>query len=197
MWCCSWRCCRRWALGVKSYFRSKRRGQRLGALGGQDLEDQVVPQRKPVGGDLAQLGREGGVHAVVLHPSGAAVVEGEPGLGHTSGLDAVWSETDPLTDPPVFYSGDGDEVLWGGFMAPPWIPSGIDKDPNRQQPTLNDLNSHLHRFFELGTVFTMIAGLLNILVIYDAWGGPVFSEAAKKEDEEENDEAQMTNDEGK
>jgi hypothetical protein len=25
----------------------------------------------------------------------------------------------------------------------------------------------------LGTVYTMIAGLLNILVIYDAWGGPM------------------------
>ena len=28
-------------------------------------------------------------------------------------------------------------------------------------------------FFELGTVYTLIAGLLNILAIYDAWGGPV------------------------
>lgn len=27
--------------------------------------------------------------------------------------------------------------------------------------------------FELGTVFTVIAGLLNILVIYDAYGGPL------------------------
>jgi hypothetical protein len=26
--------------------------------------------------------------------------------------------------------------------------------------------------FDLGTVFTMIAGLLNVLVIFDAWGGP-------------------------
>jgi hypothetical protein len=28
-------------------------------------------------------------------------------------------------------------------------------------------------FFDLGTVFTMIAGLLNILAIWDAWGGPM------------------------
>ena len=27
-------------------------------------------------------------------------------------------------------------------------------------------------YFDLGTVFTMIAGLLNILAIWDAWGGP-------------------------
>ena len=86
---------------------------------------------------------------------------------------------------------DGKKVRWGGFMAPPWIPSEIEAtdkdDPNKDQPTLNDLNNHLHRFFELGTVFTMIAGLLNVLAIYDAWGGPVFGEAAKKEDEEEDE----------
>jgi len=38
---------------------------------------------------------------------------------------------------------------------------------------LDDLQNRLHHYFELGTVFTMIAGLLNILAIYDAWGGPV------------------------
>ena len=27
--------------------------------------------------------------------------------------------------------------------------------------------------FEIGTVFTVIAGLLNILAIYDAYGGPL------------------------
>ena len=42
--------------------------------------------------------------------------------------------------------------------------------------------------FELGTAFTMIAGLLNILAIYDAWGGPVFLETAKKDEEEDEDE---------
>jgi hypothetical protein len=34
----------------------------------------------------------------------------------------------------------------------------------------------------LGTVFTMIAGLLNVLAIYDAWGGPAY--AIEKKDEE-------------
>jgi hypothetical protein len=27
-------------------------------------------------------------------------------------------------------------------------------------------------FYDLGTVFTMVAGLLNVLAIWDAWGGP-------------------------
>ena len=54
----------------------------------------------------------------------------------------------------------------------------------RDQPTEDTLNKKLHRFFEFGTVYTMVAGLLNILVIYDAWGGPVFAERGKEEEEE-------------
>lgn len=42
---------------------------------------------------------------------------------------------------------------------------------------LSDLQRKLNRRFELGTVFTMIAGLLNVLAIYDAFAGPVFPEA--------------------
>jgi hypothetical protein len=38
----------------------------------------------------------------------------------------------------------------------------------------DDWSSDGNREFELGTVFTMIAGLLNLLVIYDAWQGPAF-----------------------
>jgi hypothetical protein len=34
-------------------------------------------------------------------------------------------------------------------------------------------NHDLHSFYELGTVYTMIAGLLNVLVIYDAAAGPL------------------------
>ena len=84
---------------------------------------------------------------------------------------------------------NGKEVWWGGFMAPPWIPSRSEAenldDLNRDQPTAHDLEEKLPHYLELGKVYTMIAGLLNILAIYDAWGGPVFSETAKKEDEED------------
>ena len=65
-----------------------------------------------------------------------------------------------------------------GFMAPP-----RSENTPGEEPTLNDLHKKLNRFFELGTVYTMIAGLLNVLVIYDAWGGPVFLIPARKEDE--------------
>lgn len=56
----------------------------------------------------------------------------------------------------------GKAPLAGGIMAPP-----------ATLAELNDWHRQLHRYFELGTVYTMIAGLLNILAIYDAWGGPV------------------------
>ena len=38
---------------------------------------------------------------------------------------------------------------------------------------LAKLHEEYHLYFELGTLFTMIAGLLNILAIYDAYAGPV------------------------
>jgi len=80
-------------------------------------------------------------------------------------------------------------VWWGGFMAPPRLDGGgRADDANCDQPTAHRLHRELPRLFELGTVYTMIGGLLNILAIYDAWGGPVFSEPAKKDEEEEQEE---------
>ena len=58
--------------------------------------------------------------------------------------------------------------LWNGFMAPPG---------DRADTTLDNLQKDLNRNFELGTVYTLVAGLLNVLAIYDAWCGPVFAEA--------------------
>src|SRR5262245_35136105 len=40
--------------------------------------------------------------------------------------------------------------------------------------TLNELQSDGDRTWDLGWVFTVIAGVLNILVIYDALAGPAF-----------------------
>jgi hypothetical protein len=44
---------------------------------------------------------------------------------------------------------------------------------------LDALHKRLNRYFELATVYTMMAGLLNILAIYDAWGGPAYSQPAE------------------
>jgi hypothetical protein len=84
----------------------------------------------------------------------------------------------------------GDRPL-SSFMAPPQpdnteLASQRVRDALRDQPTLNDLQERLPRLFEFATVYTMVAGLLNVLAIYDAWGGPVFSE---KGEEDEDDDA--------
>ncbi len=87
----------------------------------------------------------------------------------------------------------GKEVWCGGLMAPPRDPSiraSDPNDPNSDQPTGDDLHRYLHRYYELGTVFTMIAGLLNVLAIFDAWAGPVF--APIDEDDEDDDESGET-----
>ena len=79
----------------------------------------------------------------------------------------------------------GEKRLFGNsyFMARPRLGSG-DQDP----PTADRLHRLLPHFFEFGTAYTMIAGLLNLLAIYDAWGGPVFAEPGKEDEEDEEDE---------
>lgn len=90
----------------------------------------------------------------------------------------------------------GKPPVLNGFMAPPTM------EPKQGQVTVDAVHRRLGRYFELGTVYTMIAGLLNILAIFDAWGGPVFpepEEEGKKEEEpggtDEKDEADETADE--
>jgi hypothetical protein len=72
--------------------------------------------------------------------------------------------------------------VWDDFMVPPSV-----EKPSADVPhELDNLQKRLNRFFELGTVYTMVAGLLNVLVIYDAWGGPAEPDLpAKKEEDEE------------
>lgn len=70
------------------------------------------------------------------------------------------------------------QPLWGGWMAPPKLyPPETARDtsgnPIRHPHQLARWHYELHTHFELGTVYTMIAGLLNVLVVFDAWGGPL------------------------
>lgn len=62
--------------------------------------------------------------------------------------------------------------FWNWFMAPPVVKAPDNSDTPDE---LDALHKNLNRFFELGTIYTAIAGLLNVLAIYDAWGGPAFS----------------------
>src|SRR5262249_31367236 len=59
-------------------------------------------------------------------------------------------------------------LIPGGFLAEP--PMAV----------LNGLHHRLGKLVEIGTIYTTVAGLLNILAIYDAYEGPAY-----QEDEEE------------
>jgi len=82
----------------------------------------------------------------------------------------------------------GKQPLWGGFMAPPRLNEKFPaKDASGKEilhpDELAKWHYELHSFFELGTVYTMIAGLLNVLAIYDAWAGPMLIVPARKREE--------------
>ncbi len=76
---------------------------------------------------------------------------------------------------------NGREPLFGGIMAPP---ADIGQ--------LNDLWKKLNRQLDLGTVYTMIAGLLNVLAVYDAYGGPVRLEPEEPPDRKKEDEPEAS-----
>jgi hypothetical protein len=71
----------------------------------------------------------------------------------------------------------GGQPLFGGLFAPP---------QNRNE--LRQWHKELNMRFELGTLYAMIAGLLNILAIWDAYGGPVMSEPGKERGPPDDDE---------
>ena len=47
------------------------------------------------------------------------------------------------------------------------------------EQVLNDLQRKSDKTWDLGWVYTVIAGVLNILVIYDAFAGPAFAEGER------------------
>jgi hypothetical protein len=81
---------------------------------------------------------------------------------------------------------DGKPPYLHGFMAPPKLdpnepPQTAPGDPGGL--TLRQVHKEQNRFFELGTFYTMIAGLLNILAVYDSCCGPVPAPTTKKDDD--------------
>jgi hypothetical protein len=59
--------------------------------------------------------------------------------------------------------------MLGGFLA---------------EPPINELNAMHHQLSkaaEIGWVYTVIAGLLNVLAIFDAYEGPAFGEEDEPE----------------
>lgn len=79
----------------------------------------------------------------------------------------------------------GEEPLVADILAPPRQPV----EPRRADH-LASWHQTLGADFELGTLYTMIAGLLNVLAIYDAYAGPLLPAAAepsRRDDEPDGD----------
>ena len=79
-------------------------------------------------------------------------------------------------------------VLKDGFMAPPATVQAPEKE-NQSEKEKNlpnqDVLARWHfdyrHFFELGTLYTMVAGILNLLAVYDAFCGPAILTADQRE----------------
>ena len=44
------------------------------------------------------------------------------------------------------------------------------------QNVINGLHPRLGKLVEIGTIYTTVAGLLNVLAIYDAYEGPAYAD---------------------
>jgi hypothetical protein len=96
------------------------------------------------------------------------------------------------TNPRTGWTSDDYEPRWGGFMAPPHRPV-FDE-------ATDEVSAWYARYgagYEMGTWFTMIAGLLNILVIYDAYSGPLGIPISGRRKEDESPEAAASSDKPK
>ena len=82
--------------------------------------------------------------------------------------------------------------FWIGVAAWPAIWQYVNYDENQKKMTvfgdfqrtpsedeLNRLQRESDKTWDLGWVYTVIAGVLNILVIYDAFAGPAFAEGER------------------
>jgi hypothetical protein len=86
--------------------------------------------------------------------------------------------------------------FWIGVAAWPALWQYAHFDPNQtgdrvlgdfqrepEEKVLNQLQNEDDKSWDLGWVFTVIAGVLNIMVIYDAFAGPAFGLASSRESE--------------
>lgn len=80
------------------------------------------------------------------------------------------------------YDPDADKhPILGTWMRGPYE-DPLNPNRNRMQEDLNALQREGDKRWDLGWVYTVIAGVLNILVIYDAVAGPAVREPAKSAD---------------
>lgn len=77
------------------------------------------------------------------------------------------------------------EPMWGGFMAPP-----VDENQ------LSDWSFDYGMLLDMGVLYTMIAGLLNVLAIFDAYGGPLVPVPEEKKEDKQQPEPDGTASDG-
>jgi len=65
------------------------------------------------------------------------------------------------------------------IMAPP---KDVDRKNQEKMDQLSQWHAKYGFRFEMGTLYTMVAGLLNILAMYDAGAGPGYSSSKKDSD---------------
>ncbi len=142
-----------------------------------------------LGSLLAGMWIGGGRVVYCLWKPGARRLEfiGQAGIGGVA-LPAIvqsWS-----------LAASGRPLIPGGWFAPPLLPRqavtpayatrleradpGMTFYPDGGDNTLRSGTDQLSvwylalgRFFDIGTLYATIAGLLNLLVVYDAWAGPL------------------------
>jgi hypothetical protein len=108
------------------------------------------------------------------------------------GKIVYWRWVSPFNNPEkfcIYYLGQ----FWVGLAALPALIQGtlqhFGHDPilrgflaEPPQVILNGLHPRLGKLVEIGTIYTTIAGLLNILAIYDAYEGPAYQEYEEPSD---------------
>lgn len=84
----------------------------------------------------------------------------------------------------------GKPLLFNGAFAPPTranlgtVYTASVTNPQLKNPTFDDLVLTLGGWFDLGTIYVAVAGLLNILAMFDAFAGPVIDVTGKEEGSE-------------
>ncbi len=78
----------------------------------------------------------------------------------------------------------GENPLWNGLMAPPLRVSPSMRSYSENDNSIDNIRKKLNRRFEIATLMTTMAGLLNIFAIFDVLYGPVDEEEEEKKRQE-------------
>ena len=100
------------------------------------------------------------------------------------GVKLDFAQLDPEIPVP-----NGGQTYKDGFMAPPAGPIY-----QNERDVLGMWHAEMRHKFEIGTLYTVIAGLLNLLAVYDAFAGPSILTIEQKAELEEKRKKKKGND---